>query len=81
MVVWLVLGRGITDVPDVTIGAVLGAASSEGDVGGGEEVAEEALLDVVDLYGPRFTLVFNFGWVGSRGMGSFAWGSVIKSTR
>lgn len=69
MVVWLVLGREITDVPDSIVEE---AASSEGDVGGGEEVAEEALLDVVDLDCTRLALAFSFDWLGSRGMGSFA---------
>lgn len=78
IVVWLVLGRGITDVPDVCMGAVLRAASSEGDGGGGDEAVEEALLDVVDLGGTRFALLFSFDWLGNRGMGSFAWGAVTR---
>lgn len=60
IVVWLVLGRGITDVADVSIGIVLDVALSNGDPGGGEDVAEDAILAVVDLDGTRLTLVLGF---------------------
>lgn len=66
----------MTEVADTGTALVCVTASSAGEPGGGEEVADEAPLAVVDLEGARclgcLAFAFSLGWLGRRGIGSLA---------